>query len=37
MATNNLKMRGESVLKHSITQYHLDDSYHKTEQLYTFL
>jgi len=31
MATNNLKIRGESVLTHSIKQYR-DDSYHKTEQ-----
>jgi len=32
MPTDYLKMRGESVLTHSITQYHRDDSYHKTEQ-----
>jgi len=31
MATNNLKMRGESVLTHSITHHHCDDSYHKRE------
>jgi len=31
MATNNIKMRAESVLTHSITQYNRD-SYHKIEQ-----